>query len=418
MIIDAVVNVFRNQVTPKAALTSGWIDRDYYSRSGSVSVGGKTVSAETAKRVATAYRCANIISDDIGIMPLQHFRKSGKSKTQIPPNSLIRNIAYLLEVSPNSWNQTPFIFKKTVIQWLLFWGNAYIWSPPGGFHELRILPSDLTTLIMDEDGQLWYQVYFPNGDVDYLPDNEVLHLMINSIDGLTGRSVLTYAKDTIGGQLGAHETRDKLAGQGLNPAAVMTVNGTMNDPAAREKTRRAYLDNIKSGVVVIDDTIKSLEGVTMKATDAQFLENIAATDVDIANFFGIPLYKLNQGKQSYESNDQQDNDYLKSTLNSYLIQWEQAGRLKWLTLEEQNTDYLKFNREALLQMDAKARATYYKDQILSGQRSPNETRDIDDMSPYEGGDGHYIPANMATVNTDGSLASTTGITKQSDPQQQ
>jgi HK97 family phage portal protein len=156
---------------------------------------------------------------------------------------------------------------------------------------------------------------------------------------------------------------------------------------------------------VFDDKVSKFESITLKPTDAQFLETINATDAEIANFFGVPLYKLNQGKQSYDSNAQQDLDYLKSTLNPYLVQWEQAARLKWLSYPEQALTYFRFIRESLLQTDAKTRAEYLEKMILSGQMSPNEARRINDMSAYDGGDSYYIPANTGQILPDGSIKS-------------
>ncbi len=408
MILDTILNLFKNESLPKVPMAPVYLQTEYVSGYGTTTLSGKVVSPETAKKVATAFRCGNIISDDIAAMPFQQFRRNGRNTVQVPPDSLIRNKAYLLEVSPNRW-MTPFIFKKTAIMWLLYWGDAYIWEPPTTYHELFVLPSNQTKPFFDNEGTLWYQATFPNGKTEFLPEVEVTHLMINSTDGLAGRSVLTYARETIGGQIGAHETRDKISGQGLNPSALLWVNGEV-DLAARAKIKSSYIDAISgNGIAVFDNKITKFEGVTMKATDAQFLENIAATDVDIANFFGMPLYKLNQGKQSYESNAQQDIEYLKSTLNPFLIQWEQGARLKWLTRAEQNTDYYRFIREALLQTDAKTRSEYLEKLINSGQMTPNEARQINDMSAYDGGDSHYIPANMAMVGADGSLSSSTGI---------
>jgi len=156
-------------------------------------------------------------------------------------------------------------------------------------------------------------------------------------------------------------------------------------------------------LAVMDAKISKFEVITMKPVDAQFLESINATDVQIANFFGMPAYKLNMGKQSYESNEQQDLDYLKTTLDPYLVQWEQAAALRWLSETEQNYTYFRFNRDVILRTDAKTRTTILKDKILSGQLTPNEGRQIEDMPAYEGGDAHYIPSNMALVGPDGAL---------------
>jgi len=412
MIIRNLLNAFQPQPAPPPAVMPNPMPDYGFGYFGSQTVSGKRVSAETAKTLSTAYRCANILSDDIASMPLQVFRKIGKNVEQVRPDPVTRNLSYLLEIQPNRW-MTPFIFKKTAQLWLLHWGNAYIWQPPGSYRELFLLHSDVTYPVFDADGSLWYRTRTPNGNQLTLPAVEILHMMINSNDGLVGRSVITYAAETMGRQLAAHETQNRINGNGLQPGGVIWMNGDLNDPA-REKVRREYAGKMSGenagGLVIFDNKVTKFEAVAMKPSDAQFLETVGATDAEIANYYGMPLYKLNMGKQSYESNEQQNLDYLRTTLNPYLVQQEQAGRLSWLRREEQADTYLKYNREALLQTDAKTRAVYLKDKILSGQMTPNEARGIDDQSPYEGGDGHYIPANMGMVGPDGALIG--GLTKQ------
>jgi HK97 family phage portal protein len=313
---------------------------------------------------------------------------------------------------------TPKDFKYSISMWQLFWGDAYIWFPLSSYNELFILPASSTHPVFDKSGNIWYQTIFPNGKQETLPAVEVMHLMINSADGITGRSVLSFARETIGRQLGAHETQDKILGKGLNPTSVITVNGEVS-PDARKKIKDSYIHSVEEdGVAIFDNKITKYESLTLKPIEAQFLETTNATDIEIANFFNFPAYKLNMGKEAYNSNEQQDLDYLKSTLNPYLIGWEQAARINWLSAFEQSTTYFKFNRAALLQTSAKDRSQYLKDQIMSGQLTPNEARKINDESPYEGGDGHYIPANMALVNDDGSLASTTGVSNPPEQPQQ
>ena len=368
---------------------------------------GKYVSTETAMQIAAAYRCVNIISDDIAGMPLQMYERLGRSVQRVEPDGSVRNMAFLIEVQPNRW-MTPFVFKKTTVKWLIHWGNAYLWMPPSPYREIFILRADMTYPVFDQEGNLWYSTRFPSGEQKTLPAVEVNHLMINSDDGLVGRSVLSFARETMGRQLAAHETQNKLLGTGLNPGGVIWVNGEVGSSQAREKIRREYTDSIKGsanagGVAVFDNTIAKFETITMKPVDAQFIESIEATDAQIANFYGLPLYKLNQGKQSYESNEQQNMDYLRTTLDPYLVQWEQSARLKWLRQEEQGTKYFRFVRESLLRTDAKSRAEFKKMMIESGQMSPNEARQIDDMSAYPGGDSHYFPSNMGQIQSDGSI---------------
>jgi HK97 family phage portal protein len=370
----------------------------------SISASGENVSSETSKRIATAYRCGNIISDDIAKMPFQQFQKTGQSGNQriirVQPDPVSRNMAWRIEVQPN-YLMTPFIFKKTLMQWVLFWGAGYVWSPPN-FRELIILPTDRTyPEFLRKDGSLWYSTVFPNGKQEDLPAAEVMAIIINSIDGVTGRSVISYAKDTIGKQLAAHKTQSKLYLQGLMPAGIAWTAGELG-PEGRTKVRKAYEEAMAGAdnayrLAVFDNRITKFDPITMKMTDAQFIESVQATDVDIANFFGLPLYKLNAGKQSYQSNAQQDLDYLKTTIDPYLVQWEQSANIRWVPAREQGITYHKFNRDSILQSDATARAAVVEKRIFSGVLTPNEGRELEEQSAYAGGEQHYIPGNMVSI---------------------
>jgi HK97 family phage portal protein len=377
-----------------AALFSGYdhtIGGTYYTKASQV------VSAETAKTISTAYRCKNIIGDDVAKMPFQMFQRNGKNVEHVSPDALMRNKSYLLEIQPNRW-MTPFIFKKTVMEWLLFWGDAYIWEPPQRYRELFILSSSVTIPKLDASGDLYYETTFPNGKHDEIPAVEITHLMINSTNGRKGRSVLEYAKETFGRQLATKDTQSQIQGGGLKAAAYIQVNGVL-DKDGRSRVREAYRESLNEpgGLAVFDNKVSKFETIQMKLTDAQFLEGIQANDIDVINFFGVPAYKLNMGKEAYNSNAQQDLDYLKSTLDPYLVQWEQAARLKWLTQAEQPNSYFKFIRESLLRTDAKTRAELHEIKIRSGQENPNEARESDDMSGYDLGEFFYMTSNYQKI---------------------
>lgn len=243
-----------------------------------------------------------------------------------------------------------------------------------------------------------YDTTFPNGKRDRIPAVEVTHLMINSTNGRNGRSVLEYARETFGRQLATKDTQSQVQGNGLKAAAYIQMGGAL-DKEGREKVRNAYQESLSEpgGLAVFDNKVEKFEAIQMKLTDAQFLEGIQANDVDVINFFGVPAYKLNMGKEAYNSNAQQDLDYLKSTLDPYLVQWEQAARLKWLSQAEQPNNYFKFIRESILRTDAKTRAELNAIKIGSGQMSPNEAREIEDASGYPDGDGYWMTRNNASV---------------------
>lgn len=366
---------------------------------------GKKVTMENAKNVATAYRCINVLSDDVAKIPLYTYESLKRFKIErIMPDATTQNIAWLLEVSPNRY-MTPFIFKKSLIQWLLGWGMSFIWSPPpqgGNRREMFVLRGDSTLPYYDKDGNLWYRTAFNNGEIAFLPAVEVLPLLINSLDGIFGRSVIEFARESLGRQLGAYETQGNIYKQGLNPAGIMTVNGEVGEPA-RDKIRSEFEKRLGGSqnayrLAVIDAKVAKFEPITMRPIDIQFLQGIQATDVEICNFFGVPLNKVNMGKQSYSSNEQNNLDYLGGTLDPYLVQIEQAARIKWLPEDKQGTMYFKFYRKSLLQIDAAARADVDTKQIGMGVISPNEAREDEDKSGYPEGEKFWMSRNYSPTD--------------------
>jgi HK97 family phage portal protein len=305
----------------------------------------------------------------------------------------------------------PFVFKMTFIMGTLVHGAGYIWKPIrqyGARDELLLLNPVTTYPVFRTDGSLWYQTTFSNGDTEYIPAVEIMALIINSADGITGRGIVAYARETFGRQLGAHQTQGKFYAQGLNPGGLIWVNGEANKDA-RDKIRAAYSEQMAGTenayrLAIMDNKVAKFEQITMKMVDAQFLEQIQATDVDIAKFFGMPLYKLNMGKEAYNSNEQQNLDYLNTTLDPYLVQMEEGARIKWLSAEEQSYTYFRFQRDVILRTDAKTRSEVIAKRIQTGVLTPNEGRQIEDLSGYAGGDLHFIPANMAVIQEDGSVA--------------
>jgi len=379
---------------------------DYAPSWGYTSESGERVSVAGAQSIATAYRAKNIISDDVAKMPLQVIQRVGRDIEQVPPNAVTRNMAYLLQISPNLWGWTPFLFKKANIEWLLFYGNTYMWSPIAGPRQLLILPADKTVPVFDLEGNLWYRHTFSSNVTEYIPSVEILHLMINpDSTGFIGRGVITFARETFGRQLAARKTQGMFYRQGFMPAAYMQMAGELN-AEARQKVRDAYEETMSGSknayrLAVFDQRITKFEPINIQLKDAQFLESIDATDRDICNFFGLPEHMLNRGKEAYNSNEQKYIEYLQGTLDSYLVPWEEAARIRWLSREEQGNTYFRFIREALLRMDSKARAEKNEIQIRSGQLSPNEAREKDDMSAYPEGDKHYIQNIMVPIETAG-----------------
>ena len=375
---------------------------DYAPSMGYRTASGELVTPFKAQSVATAYRAKNIISDDVAKLPLQVMQRNGRQVQQVAPDAITRNMAYLVQVSPNLWGWTPFQYKKAAIEWLLFYGNSYTWMPPIGPRQLLILPANRTYPVFDFDGNLWYRHTFSNGQPVYIPAVEILHLLMNPDEtGFMGRGVISFARETFGRQLSAYKAQSKFYAQGMLPAAYMQMGGDLN-AEARKKVRMSYEEQMAGAenayrLAVFDNKITKFEPIHIQLKDAQFLESIDATDRDICNFFGLSEHMLNRGKEAYNSNEQKYIEYLQGTLDSFLVPWEEAARIRWLSRQEQGSMYFRFVREALLRMDSKARADAMATRIQNGMMTPNEAREKDDMSAYPDGDRYYMAGNILPI---------------------
>lgn len=373
---------------------------EYPSNYGDPTIAGERVSVRSSMSIATFYRGLNIITDDIAKMPFQQFQNVGGKIEKVEPDPKARNMAYLMQVSPNDWGWTPFQLKKAFQSWKILYGIACIWRPPVSPQQLFILPSNRTKPVYDFQGNLWFEHRFPSAPKPvYIPGVEVFYDLINPDEtGVMGRGVIAFARETIGQRLGARKTQSKLYSQGLTAAAYVQVDADL-DADGRKLIKNQYAEAMSGsenayGLAVLDRKITKFEAINIDPKDAQFLESIEANDVDIANFLGMPLHMLNNGKQAYNSNEQKYTEYLQGTLDAHLVPFEERARISWLDEKEQQTNYFKFNRASLLRMDAKSRADTNSVKIQSGQMTPNEARALEEQSPIEGGDEAWMMTNV------------------------
>ena len=118
------------------------------------------------------------------------------------------------------------------------------------------------------------------------------------------------------------------------------------------------------------------------------------TVLDICNFFGVPAYKLNAGKQSYSSNEQNAIEYVTGTLHPIITQYEQEQTWKLLLPSQRRQGLeLHINMMAELRGDHASRANWYTQMRNLGAYSVNEIRQHEDLPDVPGGDVRLADLN-------------------------
>jgi HK97 family phage portal protein len=143
------------------------------------------------------------------------------------------------------------------------------------------------------------------------------------------------------------------------------------------------------------------KAVTMPLKDTQFLEGRAFQATEIASAFGVPptMIGLKDGTTAWGTGIEQIMlGFLIFSLTPRMKRIEQAMMRKLLTDKEKKEFYIKFNANALLRGDTKARFEGYQLARQNGWLSTNDIRALEDLDPVENGDIYWRPANMAPAD--------------------
>lgn len=152
----------------------------------------------------------------------------------------------------------------------------------------------------------------------------MLHLLKNSYDGISGISVLSYAARTIKTSSSTEQSAQSFFENGCNLSGILTVNGQVSakqKEEIRSSWRQAY-NNGGNGLAVIPGNM-SYQAVQVNAADAQMLESRQYNVQDIARFFGIsPVLLGDLSHASYSTIEAVQNEFLLHTLQPYITMIE------------------------------------------------------------------------------------------------
>ena len=112
----------------------------------------------------------------------------------------------------------------------------------------------------------------------------------------------------------------------------------------------------------------------------------------------MPLYKLQEGKQAYGSNEQNAIEYVVSTLHPIVNQYAEEQTWKLLTNTELRQGLeIRINMMAELKGDTASRGAWYTNQRNNGVFSVNDIRALEDLPDVEGGDERRESLNFVPL---------------------
>jgi HK97 family phage portal protein len=233
-------------------------------------------------------------------------------------------------------------------------------------------------------------------------DEEMLHFVGLSFDGVKGQSPLDALRDAIGMGIAAQQFGAEFFANGANMGGVLTHPGRLTDDQIKrlkDSWNRSNAGLGKSnGTAVLEEGMK-YERIGIPPDAAQFLQSRRFTVEDIARAFRVPPAMLAEmSNSSTRANvEEQAISFVRDTMNPYIARFETEFNRKLFREDELGTYYVRFTVDGLLRGDIKTRYSSYSIARQWGWLSVNDIRDLENLNPIEGGDTYLSPLNMAPV---------------------
>lgn len=379
---------------------------------------GKPVNERTAMQTTAVYACVRILAEAVASLPLHvyEYRDDGGKK-------LVHDhpLYYLLHDEPNP-EMTSFVFRETLMSHLLIWGNAYaqiIRDGAGRVLGLYPLLPDKMEVQRDDKGNIYY-VYSRNSDENptfkeygniKLKAEDVLHIPGLGFDGLIGYSPIAMAKNAVGMTLACEEYGASFFANGANPGGVLEHPGVLKDPSkVRESWNSVYRGVSNAHKIAVLEEGMKYQQIGIPPEEAQFLETRKFQINEIARLYRIPPHMVGDlDKSSFSNIEQQSLEFVKYTLDPWVIRWEQSLQRSLLLLGEKGKYFIKLNVDGLLRGDYQSRMNGYAVGRQNGWFSANDIREMENMNPIpdeEGGNLYLINGAMTKLADAGAFAKT------------
>ncbi|CAN5480010.1 phage portal protein [soil metagenome] len=369
-----------------------------YLKTGGLTASGATVNPDSAMRVAAVYASVRLITGGVKNLPLEPKRRiDDRTRTDAVDHPLWT----ILKRKPNRW-QTPSEFKQMLQAHVCLRGNGYALKVKLAGKLLELVPLNAATMEVKQldNLELAYSYTRKNGSKIVFPQEDIFHLRGMTLDGITGVSPITYAREAIGLAMSTEKHGATLFKNGTQLGLVLEHPNKLGKEGLEflKESLENYRGSENSGKsFVAEEGMKVKTDIGMTSEDAQYLDTRKFQRSDIFMFYGIPPFMAGDTEKSTSWGtglEQQKDAFTTFTLEDHLTMWEEAC-VRDLVGDDETDIYIRFNRAALLKGDSKTRWATHVSAMQWGVHSPNDVRALEDENPRGGGDVYYPPPNTA-----------------------
>jgi HK97 family phage portal protein len=348
---------------------------------------GAIVTPANAESISACFACVQAISESVASLPLITYRRTdGGDRERAADHPLYQ----VLHDRPNP-RQTSLEFREQMQAAVLLRGNGYAEIEFDGQANVTALhpihPDRVTVLKLNND-RIGYDVADDNGQVRRLLQEEVFHLKDRTENGITGRSRIRIARDTLGLAISQQDHGAKTFANGTRLSGVLQTPHQMNDEALKRLSkswRSQFQGADNAGKTAILENGLEYKQMSMSLEDAEWLAAMKFSVEQVCRIFRVPptmAGDLTHG--NYSNTSETARHFVIHTLKRHLVMWEQAISRALLGPIARQRYFAEHSLDGLLRGDSTNRAEFYKLGIESGWLLPSEARRLENLPTVEG----------------------------------
>jgi HK97 family phage portal protein len=242
--------------------------------------------------------------------------------------------------------------------------------------------------------------------IETLPREKVFHVKGFGFGGDSGLSAIRFGVQTLSTAIAAFETSGKLFSNGLHGSGLLTSSSplgiTEKQRPQLEKIMQDYAGSSKAGKMMILEGGLKFEKLQLSPVDAELLAQQRFSIEEICRWVGTPPIIIGhapEGQTMFGSGVEQTFlAWLALGINPICERIERRITKQLIATGEQRRVYAEFNREAFLQMDSAAKATFLSTVTQNGLMDRNEGRRKLNLPARPGADQLTAQSNLVPLD--------------------
>lgn len=353
------------------------------------------ISKGEATAVSAFFSGIQLISSTIASIPI-HIRdfKTGDI------------ISHSIDAALDSGLQSKFTIMKQIIWDLYVHGNGIFYikrSADGSPVELVYCPHGTYTIMYNSvKRDLYYLIPFVSKKK--IEPINVIHLLMNSTDGVNGKGIPLYAKQILDIALATDKHAKNYFENGANIDGILKSNKPLTSAQKldiKQSWQTVHGAGKQGGIAVIGNDM-DYTAIGSSANDAQMLETRKFNAEEVCRYLCIdPILLGISGASAYNSIEQSQLAFLSHCIYPLISLIESEFNRKLIKPSEKGKIYIDFDENHIMFADKSATANYYSTLVKNGIMTINEARHNLGFTPMEGGDELVIPFTDLSQNTVG-----------------